>query len=34
MLIIRKGTLIIGIPCGLDAPVISRIKLLEICNMD
>ena len=34
MLIIREGTLIIGIPYGLDVPIIGRIKLLEICNMD
>jgi hypothetical protein len=34
MLVIYEGTLIIGIPCGLDVPVIGWIKLLEICNMD
>jgi hypothetical protein len=34
MLVIREGTSIIGIPRGPDVPVISRIKLLEICNMD
>jgi hypothetical protein len=34
MLIIREGTSIISIPRGLDVPVISRIKLLEIYNMD
>jgi len=34
MLVIRKGSLIIGIPCGPNVPVIGRIKLLEICNID
>jgi hypothetical protein len=34
MLIIREDTSIISIPRGLDIPVIGRIKLLEICNMD
>jgi hypothetical protein len=34
MLIIREGSLIIGIPCGPDVLIIGRIKLLEICNID
>jgi hypothetical protein len=34
MLVIREGSLIIGIPCGPDVPVVGRIKLLEIYNMD
>jgi hypothetical protein len=34
MLVIREGSLIIGIPRGPNVPVISRIKLSEICNMD
>ena len=34
MLIIYKGSLIIGIPRGPNVPVISRIKLLEIYNID
>jgi hypothetical protein len=34
MLAIREGSLIIGIPRGPDVPVVGRIKLSEICNMD
>jgi len=34
MLVIREGTSIISIPRGPDVPVIGRIKLSEICNMD
>jgi hypothetical protein len=34
MLIIREGSLIIGIPCGPDVPIIGRIKLSEIYNID
>jgi hypothetical protein len=34
MLVICEGTLIIGIPRGLDVPIIGQIKLLEICNID
>jgi hypothetical protein len=34
MLIIREGTLIIGIPHGLDVSVVGRIKLSEIYNID
>jgi hypothetical protein len=34
MLIIRKGTSIISIPYSLNVPIISRIKLLEIYNID
>ena len=34
MLIIREGSLIIGIPRGPDVFVIGRIKLSEICNID
>jgi hypothetical protein len=34
MLVIREGTSIIGIPRGPDVPVIGRIKLSEICNID
>jgi hypothetical protein len=29
-----EGTLIVGIPRGPEVPVVSRIKLLEICNID
>ena len=31
---IIKGKSIIGIPRGPEVPVIGRIKLSEICNMD
>jgi hypothetical protein len=34
MLIICKGSLIISIPRGPNVPIIGRIKLSEICNMD
>ena len=34
MLIIRKGSLIVGIPRGLDVLVVGRIKLSEIYNID
>jgi hypothetical protein len=34
MLTIREGSLIISIPRGPDVPVVGRIKLSEICNMD
>jgi hypothetical protein len=34
MLIICEGTLIISIPRGLDVPVVGRIKLSEIYNID
>jgi len=34
MLVIREGTSIISIPRGLDVPVVGRIKLSEICNID
>jgi len=29
-----EGISIVGIPRGLNVPVIGRIKLFEICNMD
>jgi hypothetical protein len=34
MLIICKGSLIIGIPRSLNVFIIGRIKLLEIYNID
>jgi hypothetical protein len=34
MLTIIKGKSIIGIPRGPNVLVVSRIKLLEICNID
>jgi hypothetical protein len=34
MLAIIKGKSIIGIPHGPEVPIVSRIKLLEIYNMD
>jgi hypothetical protein len=33
MLVVRED-LVIGIPCDPNIPVISRIKLLEIANID
>jgi hypothetical protein len=34
MLVIIEGKSIVGIPRGLEVPVVGRIKLSEICNMD
>jgi hypothetical protein len=34
ILVIYKGTSIISIPRGLDIPIISRIKLSEIYNIN
>jgi hypothetical protein len=34
MLIIREGSLIVGIPRGPNVSIVSRIKLSEICNIN
>jgi len=34
MMAVIEGTSIIGIPRGPEVPVVGRIKLSEICNMD
>ena len=34
MLVIIEGKSIVGLPRGPGIPVVSRIKLSEICNMD
>ncbi len=34
MMAVIEGTSIVGIPRGPEVPVVGRIKLSEICNMD
>jgi hypothetical protein len=34
MMVVVEGKSIVGIPRGPDIPIVGRIKLSEICNMD